>query len=323
MKTFNFIVTLTFIIVFSLLLSSCKKENATEPTELTDEQFIQQIIENGFNTSGNDEDNLMSQEKQELDDGGAVKDDDNIPMTPIDSLLRWGRKITNVSINVQITGNDSIKNVAVTRNITGNYIIIGLKNGLIDSITKPYTAVYNRNIVFKRINRTPYPRLNWRVYQISNSDGQTTSPQIGSTQVQITKIEIYKNNSSTPTYTINGPDFQNQFYTTMFFGGTGITTLNRGDQILVKVYTISQQVTIDYVAYHWARNTFGFHRIPFTLESQNGNNRVYSKTFTIYTQHRLGVFNGYISASTRESLYDDDINKFASDQVGIPYKIVQ
>ena len=112
----------------------------------------------------------------------------------------------------------------------------------------------------------------------------------------------------------------------MLFGGTGIPSFNRGDQLQVKVYTTSQQVPTDYVAYHWARNTFGFHRVPFTLESQTGSGpyyRVYAKTFNVYNVHKIGVFNGYISASTRESLYDDDPSKFASDEVGIPYKVLQ
>jgi hypothetical protein len=323
MKSFKFYGTLTLLFIFSLLLSSCNKDNSTEPAELTDDQYIEQVIKGGYDNTYNNEDNLMSQEVQDLDNGGAVKDDDNGPMSPIDSLKRWGRRIVNVDIDIQKSKDDTMKYVSVTRTITGNYIIIGYKNGVLDSVTKPYTEVFKRNIIFKRVDRTQYPRKNWRVYQVSNLDGGTTAPQVGSSQVQITKVEIYKNGSPNPAYTINGPDFQNDYYTTMYFGGTGIPSLNRGDQVLVKVYTVSQQTAVDYVAYHWARNTFGFHRVPFTLESQNGNNRIYSRTFNIYTAHRIGVFNGFISASTHESLYDDDVNKFASDEVGIPYKVVQ
>lgn len=323
MKSIKFFQIVLSFLFIALFISGCNKENSTEPTELTDEQFIKQVITNGYSNSENDEDNLIFAESQDLDDGGAVNDDDNGPMNPIDSLKKWGRKVTNKEKTIQISGNDTMKYVSVTHTISGNYIILGYVNGQLDTIIKPYTSVFYRNIVFKRVARTPYPRLNWRVYQISNSDGQTTLPQIGSSQVQITKVEIYKNNSPTPTYVITGPDFQNYYYTTILFSGSGIPSLNRGEQILIKVYTISQQTPVDYVAFHWAKNTFGFHRIPFALESQIGNERIYKKTFNVYSQHKIGVFNGFIGASTHESLYDDDINKFASDQVGIPYKVLQ
>ena len=128
------------------------------------------------------------------------------------------------------------------------------------------------------------------------------------------------------SYTLLGPDFSQIQYVTKRFSGTGIPSLPKGSQIQIKIYTTSQNSTLDYVAWHWARNAFGFHRIPFTLLSQNGSGpyeRVYSKTFTIYNNHRIGVHNGYISASTHESLFDNNINEFASDIFGVPYRITQ
>jgi hypothetical protein len=323
MKFIKAYTALLFIFLLTLFISGCNKDNSTSPSELTDEQFMQQVVMSGYSTASTDEDNLMSQETTDLNDGGALKDNDSGPDSPIDSLKRWGRKISNVNINYQISGNDTMRYVSVTRTITGNYIIIGFKNGQVDSVNKPYTEVFTRNVIFKRIDRSMHPRQNWRVYQVSNLDGGTTAPQVGSSQVQITKVEIYKNGAQTPTYTVQGPDFQNDYYTTMRFGGEGVLSFNRGDMLLVKVYTVSQQTAVDYVAFHWARNTFGFHRVPFTLESQNGTDRIYSKTFNVYSQHRFGACNGFLSASTHESLYDDDITRFASDEVGIPYKVVQ
>lgn len=323
MKSLKYYSPLFIVFIFSLFLASCNKENATEPKELTDEEFIQQVVTGGYSNNSYDEDNLLSQELTDLDNGGAIKDDDNNPSSPFDSLMRWGRKIISRDRAIENTGNDTIRNVSVTSTISGNYIIIGYRNGQIDSITKPYTEKFYRNVIFKRVARTQYPRLNWRVYQMSNTDGGTTLPQVGSSQVQITKVEIYRYGSVTPAFTFNGPDFQYGYYTTMLFGGAGIPSFNRGKQVVVKVYTFSQQATTDYVAFHWAKNSFGFHRIPFTLENQNGQTRIYSKTFDIYAQHRIGVFNGYISASTHESLYDNNANKFASDEVGIPYKVIQ
>lgn len=320
------LLAVSFTIVFALFLQSCK-ENATEPTELTDEEYVRQVILNGYDNSGV-EDNLISQERTDFDDGGALPDDDSGPIiSPLDSLKRWGRIITgnNVNLNIENSG-DTLKIVRITRTINGYFRIIGYKNGQLDSINKPYTQLFTRNVEFKRIDRTPYPRLNWRLYRISCLDGQTTQPQIGSDYVMITKVEFYKNGSPTPVLVLNGPDFQDFYFTTGYFGGAGIPSVDRGDQVTIKVYTTSQLSDPDYVAFHWAKNTFGFHRKKFQLESQTGSGpyyRVYSKTFNIYSQHKLGVFNGSISASTKESLYDDDPGKFASDQVTFPYKVLQ
>lgn len=319
MKTIKLLTVLMFVFFFSIFISGC---NTTEESDISDEQYFQQIVTSGYDNDESLEDNLMKQEVVDLDDGGTVKDDDNAPMSPIDSLLRWGRIIQGVDVNIQNTGNDETRNIVVTRTIRGIYRIIGLQNNQIDSVDKPYTTVLIRNIIFKRIGRTPHPRLNWRVFQVSNLDGGTTQPQVGSSQIQITKINIYRNNATDPTYSIIGPDFQNTYYTTFYFGAKQIPEFLKSDiNIKIKVYTTSQQPEPDYVAFHWARNSFGFHRIPFTLDSSSGNNRIYSKTFTFYQNHKVGVFNAYISASTHESLYDDDVNKFASDIVGIPYRI--
>lgn len=308
------------ILLLSVFLSSCNKDNSVEPTELTDEQFMQLVINSGYSGTITDEDNLMSQEITDLDTG-AVSDDGG-SLSPIDTLKKWGRKITNVNVNYQITGNDSLKYIAVTRTITGNYIIIGYVGGVLQTITKPYKEVLNRNVVFKRIDRSPKPRYNWRVYQVSNLSGGTTEPQVGSQHEQINKVEVYKNGATTPAYTITGPEFQNSYWTTMRFGGAGIPVFSRGDQVHVKIFVNSTSPTPnDIVAFHWARNTFGFHRIPFAYEGMSGTDRVYSKTYTIYNQHKYGNHNAYFSASTHESLYDNDITKFASTEIGIPYRI--
>ena len=164
------------------------------------------------------------------------------------------------------------------------------------------------------------------MYKVSNLDGETTQPQTGSSKVQITKVEIYKNNSSTPNYVFNGPDFTGTLFTTKLFGGEGIPQLDRNDLVKVKIYTTSQSVKTDYVAFHWAKNTYGFHRIPFTLESETGSgpySRIYTKDFNIYGSHRIGAHNAYFSANTNESLYNDDLNEFASDLVGIPFKVTK
>ncbi len=321
MKPIKFLSVFISILSISLILSSCNKENAIEPKELTDEEYILQVLNSGYGTN-NEEDNLMSGEINDMDT--SIVNDEGQPLSPIDSLIKWGRKITNASISIQNTGNDTMRYINVTREITGNYIIVGKVGGNVQTITKPYVVKLYRNIAFKRIARTIYPRLNWRVHQISCLDGGTTQPQVGSDFIQMQKIEIYKDNGNTLYATLNGPNFQNYYFNTMYFGGSGIPSLVRGEQIKVKVYLTSTSASNnEIVAYHWARNTFGFHRVPFTYEQTIGNEKVFSKSFTVYANHKLGVFNGFINASTQESLYDDDVNKFASDEIGVPYKVLQ
>jgi hypothetical protein len=154
-------------------------------------------------------------------------------------------------------------------------------------------------------------------------DGQTTQPQIGSDYVRMDKIEVYVNGVLKATYM--GPDFTQNVFTTKHFGGAGIPEVFVNDQVRIVVYTYSTQSETDIVAWHWARNTFGFHREPFVMTSNNpsgsGWNRTYEKTFTIYPNHVKGIFNGFISASTHKSLYDDSPVEFASDLAGTAYRV--
>lgn len=307
--------------LFTIYLTSCS-ENVSTDTQ-TDDEFLTEVVTKGYSTVQDDDDNLMSSESGDLDDGGPVYNGGGGD-TPIDSLIKWGRKIVNVNLNLSITSEgDTIKNVLVTRTITGNFIIIGMVNNVQDTIVKPYTEVLKRTIVFKRVNRTNRPRFNWRLYKVSMVDGQTTSPQIGSDYVRMDKIEVYVNGVLKTTYL--GPDFTQNIFTTKWFGGTGIPDVHVNDQVKLVVYTYSTQSEQDIVAWHWARNTFGFHREPFTMTSNNpsgsGWNRTYEKTFTIYSNHKPGVFNGFISASTHKSLYDDSPSEFASDLVGTAYRV--
>ncbi|MDD5360985.1 MAG: hypothetical protein PHN88_02560 [Ignavibacteria bacterium] len=322
----TFLLTLFFAVI-TVYISGCDN-NTTQPTAMTDNEYVQNVISSGYDNNYGNEDNLMSQEYYDLNNGGPVFDNDGgLNMNPVDSLYKWGRRITGVNRNYNVTDQgDTIKNVLITTTFTGNYMILAYVNGNLDTIIKPYTEVLKRNAVFKRIARTSYPRQNWRLYQVSAFEGETSHPQTGSSEVQITKVEIYKNGSQSPSYTFAGPDFTNTVFVTKYFGGTGLPQLDRNDHIQVKIYTTSQLDPVDYVAFHWAKNTYGFHRIPFALENQSGSGpyyRVYTKSFNIYGAHMLGAFNAYFSASTHESLYETETGKFASDLVGIPFKVTR
>jgi hypothetical protein len=324
MKVSKFTKTTLFLLfsaVFTLYMAGCS-ESVTDPENQTDDQYIQEVVTKGVGSDYQEDDDLMFNEAYDLDNGGAVGGGGD---TPIDSLIRWGRKVTGVSVNVNITNEgDSLKIAAITRTITGEFVIVGMVAGLEKTIIKPYTEVLKRNVTFKRISHSPRPRFNWKLYKISMVDGETTSPQVGSEYVQMNKVEIYVNNVL--TYIYEGPDFTQNVFTTRRFEGSGLPEVHRGDQVKIKVFTFSRQSEQDIVVWHWARNTFGFHREPFMMTSEipNGQywDRTYEKSFSIYGLHRHGKFNGFISASTRKSLYDDSPAEFASDLVGTPYRVL-
>ena len=139
------------------------------------------------------------------------------------------------------------------------------------------------------------------------------------------KIEFYKN--SILILTLNGPDFTVNVFNSRFFGGSGLFDVRRSDEMKIKVFVTSNQPDTDIVSYHWARNSFGFHRERFLMTSQtpNGNNfdRTYEKTFNIYSIHNHGMHNAFISANTRSSLYDNLPTLFSSTYAGFPYRIRQ
>jgi hypothetical protein len=324
MRILNLIKTTILLLLsslFAIYLIGCSESVA--PDNQTDDQYIQEVVTRGVGSNQQADEDLMLNEANDFDDGGAVGGGGD---TPIDSLLRWGRNVTGVNVNVNITTEgDSLKIAHITRTINGDFIIIGYVSGVLSTIVKPYTEVLKRDAIFKRIDHKLKPRYNWKLYKVSLVDGETTSPQVGSDYVQMAKVDVYINNNL--TYTFQGPDFTQNVFMTRWFHGGGVPEVHHGDQVRIKVYTFSRQSEPDIVAWHWAKNAFGFHRVPFVMTSEipNGQywDRTYEKTFTIYSRHPFGVFNGYINASTHKSLYDNSPVEFASDLVGIPYRVLR
>lgn len=309
--------------VFTLYMSACGDNSVSD--NQTDDEFITEVVTNGYSNPNAEDDDLFKAESSDFEDGGAVGDIDGMD-TPIDSLMKWGRIVTGSSATVTITTEgDSLKNADITRTITGNYVIVGVVGGVVDTIFKPYTQVFHRTAVFKRVGNNPRPRHNWRLYKVSMVDGHTTSPQNSDSYVQMQQIQVYVN--GTLTYTFAGPDFTQNVFTTRRFDGAGIPEVNAGDQVRFVVTTYSTQSEQDIVAWHWGKRNFGFHREPFVMTSETPNGsgwtRTYDKTITINgATHHRGRFNGFISASTHKSLYDDSPAEFASDAVGTPYRVM-
>ncbi|HMQ69039.1 MAG TPA: hypothetical protein PKC58_08615 [Ignavibacteria bacterium] len=315
---------ISFIFMVSVYLSGCNDNNITDNSSMTDDEYIRSLaINTAFSTDADDDENLFASEVFDFDSEGPVSDDPGFDI-PMDSVLKWGRRILDVNVNAEITNiGDTIKNVMVTRTVSGNFIVIGYINGILDSTVKPFTQQQRRIINFKRTNRHNNPRLNWRVYEYSAIDGNTTTPQTGKDNIIINKVEFYRNNELVNT--LIGPDFTINFFTAGFFGGHNMYEADGGESFKTRVYLTSNQSDTDIVSYHWPRNSNGHHRVRFDLVSEtpsgNGFDRVYEKTIEIFNQHRHGRHNAFISANTRSSLFDNDPNLFSSTYLGFPYRV--
>lgn len=324
LKRVSALTILSFIIVLSIYLNGCNDNNITDNSSMSDDEYIRTLaINSAFSSNADDDENLFATEVSDFDSGGPVSDDPGSDV-PLDSVLKWGRRISDVNVNAEITNiGDTIKNVLVTRTITGNFIVVGYINGNLDSTVKPFTQQQKRIINFKRINRQHHPRFNWRVYEYSAIDGNTTAPQTGKDNIVINKVELYRNNEL--RLTLNGPDFTTNFFTAGFFGGHGMYEADAGESFKAKVYLTSNQSDTDIVSYHWPRNLSGFHRVRFELISQtpngNGFDRVFEKTIQIFPQHRHGRHNAFISADTKSSVFDNDPGLLSSTYMGFPYRI--
>lgn len=313
------------LLLTALIIQGCEQDNLNEPASVSDDDYIRSIaLNSAFSNNPYDDDNLFGNETGDFDDLGAVPENLYGTDDPIDSLVKWGRRVSSVNVNVNISSSgDTMKTASVNRTINGYFIIVGYVGGQLDSTAKPYTEEMKRNVTFKRVDNRPNPRFNWRVYQYSAIDGQTTSPQTGESNIIINRVEYFRNGAL--MLVLNGPDFTGNIFTSRYFGGTPFFETEPGDVINAKVYVTSNQQDTDYVAFHWARNSFGFHRERFQMTSQtpNGNNfdRVYEKSYTIYQQHQGGIHNGFISANTMSSLRDNDPALFSSTFLGLPYKV--
>lgn len=312
------------IMLLGLFLYGCQESPVTS-VEQTDDEYLQSTaLQTAFSTDPDDEDNLMYTEVDDFESEGAIEDYPGAPQ--LDSIYRWGQRITNVNINTNIANlGDTAKQVQVTRTVTGELIILyyGSGSGSLDTAVKPFTREQKRFVTFKKISNHPNPRFRWRVYELSAVDGQTTSPMLGKNNIVMNKVEIYKN--GTLELTLNGPDFTVNTFLTRLYGGEGILKLRTGDMVNVKVYLNSNQADKDIVLFHWPGNSFGFHRVRFEMTSETPNglgwDRVFERNFEIFNAHRLGVFNGYISASIRSTLFDADPSKLSSTYMGLRYRI--
>lgn len=306
-----------------LLVVGCNKnangpEDETAPPGVTDERSA--IIYNAINDEfvKNDEQTFADQEVQPTDYGylaGKI----NAPITP----LRWGRFINSVTrtVTVTIQPGDTIAIAHVHKVINGTLKIRAINaNGDTILVEKPFSDESDRNVVFKRVLRGPRFWRNWIPVATSLVAGGTPNGDISITQIQLI--------GRRDTITISDPlnfylryRWLRPFYGNrdMFHRDRDVAEFNGGDSVKVRVTLTSTSPDTDLVALRFGVNNLYRARARMFLVSQNGNVKVYERTF--YVHPRPGFFHAAVDAATKETLFDDNPTAYSVSWWGVPYRV--
>jgi hypothetical protein len=234
--------------------------------------------------------------------------------------FRVGHKMRLVNRTLSIDIQDTIAYGTLTKTFEGvlfiaaNYDSLGTEPDTI--IQKPFTSVVTRNIIFKKINNTPYPFRNWIIAAISLPEGGTQSPNI-----DIMKLTAFLPNGD--TIQVDSP---NDYYVTWRFGWwRQIPILHRGESVMLRVELFSAYEEDDFVTLTYGANRFHNRRAKKIFElvssspSGTGWEKVYEQT---YTTHQFpGFYHAVINAMPRQVVFDD-VTPVESEAWGIPYFVL-
>jgi hypothetical protein len=312
----------TMAATVGLLVVGCNKsangpEDDTAPPGVTDERSA--IIYEATNDEfvKNDEQTFADQEVQPTDYGllGKV----NAEIIP----LRWGRFITSVTrtVTVTIQPGDTIAIAHVHKIINGVLKIRGINTtGDTILVEKPFSDESDRNVVFRRVLRGPRFWRNWIPVATSLVAGGTPNGDISITQLQmITRRD---------TLTISDPlNFYLRYRwlrslygnRDLFQRDRDVMELNPRDSVTVRVTLTSTSPDTDLVALRFGFNSLYKSRARMFLVSQNGNVKVYQRTF--YVHPRPGFFHAAVEAATKATLFDDNPSAYSVSWWGVPYRV--
>jgi hypothetical protein len=318
MKKFLYILPFAAMILAIVVFTNCSKESPTEPITTDAAYFTSVVTGNDATTS-----DLILSDYQALDESAQLqalkikitKELAGAAITP----LHWGRVISSASRTITkptVTQADTVAIVAANVTFTGNFVIQALSGADTVVIKKPFTESLDRNLKFVRVARTKFPRLNWALDAVSIAAGGTDNPAISITQVEL----VAPNNTFTVTDPLSYYMQIDRWWMPHHF------PVLQNASITLRVTVQSAQADTDIVTLHYAPGAFGLHNVPFTMTSETNNGgtftRVYEKTWTVSGSAKKFA-SLMVSATTKASLYNDDLSNFSSVLWGIPYKTSQ
>jgi hypothetical protein len=314
MKTSEF-VKKNFLPMLLLLVMSffvgCQDDTMVQTTDeiTTNQQALEKLV---------DEDSvLISFEPNYNEDGEMdILNKTNTEIYP----FRVGHKMRLVNRTISVTFDGDTAYGIVTKTFEGVLYIKGSYDPNATNpdtlITKPFTSVVTRNVVFIKIANTEFPRRNWKIVAISLPEGGTQSPNM-----DITKLTAFLPNGD--TLVINSP---NDYYLVRNWGfwwrWHNVPVIPKNADVLLRVELTSAYADTDFVTLTFGGDRFGMHRAKkkFELISSTPNGNVYEKIYEqTYRSHQYpGFFHAIINAMPKQVVFDD-ATPVEMESWGMPY----
>lgn len=301
------------ILVFAMasFFVGCQDDMTVQTTDdpTTDQEALERLVS---------EDSVLTSFEPNYNEGGEmdILQKTNTEIYP----FRVGHKmrLVNRNVNINISGDTAYG--LITNTFEGILYIKGSYDPNATNpdtlITKPFTSVVTRNIVFVKIANTPRPLHNWKIAAISLPEGGTQSSNIN-----ITKLTAFLPNGD--TLEINSP---NDYYLVRHWGfwwrWHHIPVIPKNQDVILRVELTSAYADTDFVTLTYGANRFGMHRAKKKFElissTQNGNvfNKVYEQTYR--THQYVGYYHAVINAMPKQVVFDDAA-PVEMESWGIPY----
>jgi len=301
---------LTFFALFILaLFVRCQDEMTVDPGDTeptTDQAALEKLVDEDSSLTSFD---YNYNEEGVMDFLGKV----NTPIYP----FRIGQKMRLVNRTLSIDIQDTIAYGTLTKTFEGILYIAASYDSSANKpdtlIEKTFTAVVTRNLIFKKIADTPFPRRNWVLAAISLPEGGTQSPNI-----DLMKMTIFLPNGD--TITVDSP---NDYFLRRGWGWwRNMPIMGRDDSVKISVEVFSNYEEDDFVTLTWGANRWIKHRVKrlFDLVSSTPNgtgwDKVYEQTFV--TQQWPGFYHAIINAMPQQVVLDDS-TPVEAEAWGIPY----
>ena len=315
---FKYLAAFTFLSL-TILVTGCKN-SVTGPSPVNNNQTSLQTADKKAMTSMAEQDSAVSSfgtnynETQNVNYLGKT----NSPITPVFVWQHVILKDKNYDFN---KAGDSVY-VKITKTFEGVLNIVASSQQDTTSkpdtiVTKNFTSVITRKLLFERIDSTDNPYRNWKLVGISLVSGGTTTDNFNINKLTVTT-------SDGNNIVIDSPE--NYFLARKKRWGWWhhFPSMHQRDTVTVSVEVYSAYADTDFVTLTYGADFFGMHRNKARLDlvsstpSGNGYMRVYRKTFNVGGYH--GYFHAVLNAFTRQTIYDDSAPVETSTW-GIPYKV--